>query len=107
MNGDVQETKVKGLPGMSPALGVELGNAIVKAVRAGNLVRVDLSGIERMTPSVANAIVLTVIEAVGEAQFGSHVLVETESAEIQDSWDKAVARYRRGIRLSTQRPRSA
>lgn len=66
-----------------------------------------MAGIDRMTPSFANALVMTVIEAVGLAGFTASVTLINANALVAESWLKAVERYQRGIRLSTQQPGAA
>ncbi len=87
--------------------GLSLAEQIVSALRNGGVVQVDLTAAERMTPSFANALVMTVLDAVGEEEFRARVSVSHSSELVAEAWTKAVQRYARGIRLTTQRPGAA
>jgi hypothetical protein len=75
-------------------------------MKDGFVVLLDLKNVERLTPSFANALVMTIIEAVGEAAFRTRLTVVFGSDIVQDSWRKAAQRYERGVRLTTQRDSS-
>ena len=87
--------------------GLLLASQAVTALGRGDPVCIDLSPAERMTPSFANALVMTILEAVGEREFESRVTLRASSDLVREAWSKAVERYKRGIRLSTQRPGAA
>jgi hypothetical protein len=84
-----------------------LAQQAIESLRKHEPVRVDLTRAERMTSSFANALVMTILDAVGEQVFQSSVTLDTPSALVRESWDKAVERYRRGIRLTTQQSGAA
>jgi hypothetical protein len=89
------------------AAGLSLAQHTVSALRNGEDVRIDLCAAERMTPSFANALVMTILMAVGEREFSDRVRLSASSGLVLEAWAKAVERYRRGIRLSTQQPGAA
>lgn len=91
----------------SVSAGLALANAVVDALRAGETVVLDLSAAERMTPSFANALAMTILDAAGEAVAASRLSVLSTSGPVNEAWSKSVERYRRGFRLSTQRPGAA
>ncbi len=82
--------------------GLQMATETVSALQRGESVRLDLTAAQRMTPSFANALVMSILAAVGLDQFREHVFVATTSDLVQEAWDKAFDRYQRGIRLSTQ-----
>lgn len=89
------------------ASGLSLARDIVAALRCGRAVALDMSTVERMTPSFANALVMTILDAVGLPVFRAQLQMSTVSPVVQDAWAKAIERYERGIRLTTQRPGAA
>lgn len=91
----------------SAATGLELAEQASGTLRAGGVVQIDLQDIERMTASFANALVMTLLDAFGVAEFERRVLPINATPFVLESWSAAVDRYRRGIRLTTQRPGAA
>jgi hypothetical protein len=87
--------------------GLVLAHDVVVAVQSGRTVELNASGVERMTPSYANVLVMTLMEQLGTDLFRSKVRLINADEFVIESWDKAADRYARGIRLSTQRPSSA
>ena len=83
--------------------GLRLAERVVGALKAGRSVFLDLRGVERLTPSFANAVVMTILDAVGIDEFRSKLRVEIASPLVAEGWSKAIERYERGIRLTTQR----
>lgn len=83
--------------------GLELAERIVTALKLGRSVTLDFADAERLTPSFANAVVMTILDAVGIEGFRSKLRMETASPLVKESWAKAIERYERGIRLTTQR----
>jgi hypothetical protein len=97
------------IAGSDPSLnsvgaGLALAQQVIAAVRSGEAVTLDLRAAERMTPSFANALVMTILESIAAGQFESMVQPLFASQTVEEAWSKAAERYRRGIRLSTQRP---
>jgi hypothetical protein len=91
----------------SVAAGLELAQRVLEHVRAGQPTVIDFAHVDRMTPSYANALVMTLLEAVGPQVLPMQVALENVSPAVLASWASAVARYERGVRLSTQRSNAA
>ncbi len=89
------------------AAGLSLAAMVINELKAGSSVQLDFVAVERMTPSFANALVMTILDAVGVEVFRTRVSIAFSSTLVQEAWMKAVERYERGIRLSTQRPGAA
>jgi hypothetical protein len=87
--------------------GLDLARRVVTALTAGHTVQLDLQSVERLTPSFANALVMTILEGVGPDTFSSRLRVRFGSEFVEDGWRKAVERYERGVRLTTQREGAA
>lgn len=87
--------------------GLALAQLVVAALKAGEHVQIDLALADRMTPSYANALVMTILEAVGEEGFRLRVVHRATSPMVSEAWAKAVERYKRGIRLTTQQTDAA
>jgi hypothetical protein len=86
---------------------LELAARVVAVLEHGGTVILDLRAVERLTPSFANALAMTILDAAEPAEFRSRVDVRTGSDAVRESWSSAVSRYERGIRLSTQRKGAA
>ena len=87
----------------SAAAGLEFAATLAQALGLNETVKIDFEGVERMTPSYANALVFSLLEQFGASGFEQRVQRCNASSTIEDGWQKAVDRYRRGIRLSSQR----
>lgn len=88
-------------------MGLVLAQRLVLVMKSGQSVVLDLSTVERVTPSFANALVMTAIEAVGIDTLRSRVTLSGALPLVREGWSKAIERYERGVRLSTQRPEVA
>lgn len=86
---------------------LELASRAVRALERGDEVVLDFRAVERLTPSFANALAMTILEAVGQDRFRARVSIRDASELVAESWAKAVGRYARGIRLTTQRQGAA
>lgn len=89
------------------AAGLAIAARIIEHVRSGVVVQVSLVAAERMTPSFANALVMTLIESLGIEAFRARVRLEAKADSVREQWNAAIDRYERGIRLTTQRPGAA
>lgn len=98
----VQDLRVSEPSLNSVAAGLELAERAIGAIRGGASVRIDLSAALRMTPSFANALVMSMLDALGVAAFNDRVTMTTGSDLVREAWQKAIERYERGVRLSTQ-----
>ncbi|MFN0011797.1 MAG: hypothetical protein ACKVS8_09165 [Phycisphaerales bacterium] len=98
------------LPGpslVSAGAGLEHAAAVLAALARVGRVQLDATAAERMTPSFANALVMSILDAIGQSDFERRVELVGGPENLRENWNKAVDRYGRGIRLSTQRPRAA
>lgn len=91
----------------SGAAGLSLAIEALSAVGAEGVVRLDFGAVERMTASFANALVMTLLAELGEEALISRVALVSASDAVLAEWRRAIERYQRGIRLSTQRPGAA
>lgn len=103
----VQEFPLQGPSLNTVTAGITVAHAAVAALQAGATVRIDMTQAERMTPSFANALVMTILDAVGSATFNARVCPVFSTPAVQEAWNKAVERYNRGLRLSNQQSGAA
>jgi hypothetical protein len=83
--------------------GLDLAVRIVELLKRERHAVLDFAEVERLTPSFANALVMTILDAVGLDELERKLRVANASPLVSESWFKAIERYQRGIRLSTQR----
>ena len=81
--------------------GEALARNAISACQSSEEVRVDFEGVRYMTPSFANGFVMTILHEMGEWWIRFRVVNRNES--VSDALDRATDRYKKGIRLSTQR----
>jgi hypothetical protein len=86
----------------SPDLGLALAYRVRDRLNAGHNVVIDLTGVERMTPSYANAFVMAVLEYLREDSLEPRVSFVNGEDIVMDAIYRSVARYGKGIRLSNQ-----
>lgn len=79
--------------------GRELAERVMQELRSADRVRIDFAGVERMTPSFANAFVMLLMDDHLE-----QVVMENRSPNVQAAIARSRSRYLQGIRLSIQRP---
>ncbi len=91
----------------SGAMGISLAEKILSIVQSDGQISLDFAQVERMTASFTNALVMTLLEALGGDELDERVLRESAANGVLAEWQRAVDRYGRGIRLSTQRPGAA
>lgn len=84
--------------------GVSLAEEMAEKLRHGESARVDLAAVEIMTPSFANALVMTLLDHVSLADLRDRCSFVNRSDAVVDAMNRAVQRYQNGIRLTTQRP---
>jgi len=87
----------------SGATGVSYAAQVLDAAAHEGHVEIDCAAVDRVTPSAANALVMTLLEGMGEDQFIARVSLTHATEHVKREWAKAVDRYQRGIRLSSQR----
>jgi hypothetical protein len=88
----------------SAASGLDVAREISKLLAENREVCLNAQEVERMTPSFANAMVMTVLAEYPQEDFASRVLLDTSNQFVLQQVVAAVSRYNRGIRLSSQRP---
>ena len=87
--------------------GLELAHEILSDLQLHESVALDFSQTEFITPSFTNALVLTLVHALGTDVFKERVCLSGVSSSVRSSLDRSVQRYERGIRLSSQHAVSA
>lgn len=88
------------------ASGCELAHRVHRMLDRGASVSLDFRRVEYLTPSFANAFVMTLLEEAGEGAL-KNVYRVNASDRLLRKLDRAEQRYRDGVRLSTQRPSAA
>jgi len=86
----------------SATLGCELAAQVLEQLSLGASVHIRATDVSRVTPSFANAFVMTVLERFPDA-FASHRCTIEADAWVDDAFVASMDRYARGIRLSGQR----
>ncbi|MBM4107885.1 MAG: hypothetical protein FJ255_03600 [Phycisphaerae bacterium] len=86
----------------SAAEGLKMALRALEALRADEFVTIDATTAERVTPSFANAFVMTILAEAPDA-FKSHRIRLDAGDFVRRAFDASIDRYERGIRLSTQR----
>ena len=97
------DMKLDNQPLRSAGNGEILATAILAALDRDESVRVDFAQVEMMTPSYANAMVMTLLDRFTVAELKTRCELANRSAVVIAAMNTAVRRYLGGIRLSTQR----
>jgi hypothetical protein len=87
--------------------GLKLAETALCAIRNGHRVEIDFAEVSRITPSCANALVMTMLGGMSGEAFASSISICNAAVIVAESWNEAVQRYHRGIRLSSQSDKSA
>lgn len=82
---------------------IQLANAVLEAVHAGEVVRLDFADVQVMTPSFANALVMTLLATTSIDDLRSKCDMANRSSHVIENMNLAVKRFQAGIRLSSQR----
>ncbi len=82
--------------------GLERAKAVSAILDQGLSVRIDFAAVEIMTPSFANAFVMTLLERYPIERLRSGCEFLNRSEVVIESMNRAVTRYQNGIRLSSQ-----
>ena len=82
--------------------GETLADQIAATLRQGQSVRIDFADIEWMTPSFANALVMTLLAEFPLDVLQRHCHFENRCEQVVSAMNSAVRRYQGGIRLSHQ-----
>lgn len=83
--------------------GMSLAAAVLRALDAGQPVRIDFSSVEIMTPSFANAFVMLLLERYEVPQLRERCEFLNRTDHVVMAMNRSVERYQQGIRLTTQR----
>ncbi|MEM8757233.1 MAG: DUF4325 domain-containing protein [Planctomycetota bacterium] len=86
----------------SAANGSALAEQILRLLDAGDHVEVDMASVEAMTPSYANALVMTLLDRVPLEQLKVSCQFTNRNAHVVNAMNTAANRYLSGIRLSSQ-----
>lgn len=87
----------------SASAGLELATRILESARDGSTVALDFIQVERMTPSYANALVMTLLHAHSLQWLRENVILVHRDERITRAMNDSVKRYENGIRLNNQR----
>lgn len=88
----------------SASMGESLADQVTEALRQADTVRVDLACVEMMTPSFANALVMTLLDRFPLATLQTRCAFVNRAEPVIDVMNRAVRRYQSGIRLTAQLP---
>jgi hypothetical protein len=86
----------------SPDAGSALAFRVLEILHAGDNVTIIFNNVERMTPSFANAFVMTLLERFSSHEFSNRVEFTNVSDAVHAAITKSIERYERGIRLTSQ-----
>lgn len=79
------------------------GVCLAERVLADSATSLDLSAVERMTSSFANALVMTLLAHIPESDVRRVCSFERCQPNVADALSRSFDRYARGLRLSSQR----
>jgi hypothetical protein len=82
----------------------ELARAVIDALRTERIVELDFQDVEIMTPSFANALVMTLLDEFPIEVLRERCVMLNRRDTVRESLSHAAQRYLRGIRLSSQMP---
>lgn len=85
----------------SASRGLDLARDVSVRLEKSESIEIDCQGVARVTPSFANAFVMT-LAASDPAVFRSRVHIRNASSHVDDAFQSARDRFARGIRLTTQ-----
>lgn len=90
----------------SASNGLRTAEEVLRLLRENDQVIVNLRAVESMTPSFANAFLMTLLETLGSS-IGSRVVLSNAPPRIADILTRSEKWYNSGIKLSTQRTATA
>jgi len=91
----------------SPNVGESLADEISHALRDSDKVCVDFACVENMSPSFANAFIMTLLADFPLSELRARCEFVNRSESVVDMMNRAIRRFQSGIRLTTQRPHAA
>jgi hypothetical protein len=83
--------------------GLALANDVLEALRMTPVVRIDFSKVDRVTPSFANAMMMTILAVHPLDELRKRLVLENRNETVLRVINESVRRYQQGIRLSSQR----
>ena len=83
--------------------GLQLAEDVLRALREVETISIDFADVHRMTPSFANAFIMTLLEQLSIDEAKRRVSFLDLHENVAASINQSIHRYRKGIRLSTQR----
>jgi hypothetical protein len=87
----------------SASEGLEMAREIIARLRNAERFRVDFAAVEMMSPSFANALIMTLLEQFSVDQLRANCEFANRTEVVIDAMNRAAQRYQSGIRLTTQR----
>jgi len=91
----------------SATAGLELARDVLCCLRSDESVLIDLEAVERVTPSFANALIMTLLAEIPRVELAARAPIVNASPSVAQSLAESARRYEAGIRLSSQRAISA
>lgn len=83
--------------------GLELAEDVLRFLREAETISIDFAEVHRMTPSFANAFIMTLLDQLPIEEAERRVRMLDLHENVAASINQSIHRYRQGIRLSTQR----
>lgn len=87
----------------SASLGESLAEVVSRALELQRDVRIDLASVEIMTPSFANAFLMTLLDRFPIAMLQSRCVFLNRQQSVIEVMNRAVQRFQSGVRLSAAR----
>lgn len=85
----------------------ELASTLIPRVECGEVLTVDFSSVQRMTPSYANTLVMLLLERFDLQLLKERCCFINRNQLVIEAMNRSAQRYLSGIRLSTQHQISA
>jgi hypothetical protein len=81
--------------------GLELAKSVLDHLAAHESVELDFSPVDRITPSFANAFVMTIL-AANDSRLPENLFLLNRNDLVEKEISLSISAYSRGLRLSTQ-----
>lgn len=82
--------------------GLELAQDVLSRLQTDSAVVLDFAATERMTPSYANAFIMTLMAEMSSEQLKERLVLQNLSPAIIARINRSIERYKNGVRLSNQ-----
>lgn len=86
----------------SATAGLALAAQVLDRMAFSDICEIDFSHAERMTPSFANAFVMTVLVQHPRAFADQRIVLYHANKAVSHAVERSIDRFARGVRLSTQ-----